>query len=101
MHGTGENGTELIFIRLPQFAEWADPEHHYGTPTFIFKSRFHDPRSNGRPPREEAFNKGSTPASSVMAVTREGSSLSVHDKMTASPAFNSDKDRGGSFSIIV
>ena len=72
----------------------------HGTPTFIFRSRFHEPKSNERPLRDEARNKGSTPASGVIAVTREGSSLLVHERMRASPGFNSAKLRAGNLSII-
>ena len=72
----------------------------HGTPTFIFISRFHEPKSNARLPRDEALNKGSTPARSVIAVTREGSSVLVHEIIRASPGFMSANVKRGKLSII-
>src|SRR5262249_10934885 len=66
-----------------------------GAPTFIFRSRFHEPISGGRPPLDDVFSSGSTPASNVIAVTRAASPLLVHERITASPGFSSAGLRAG------
>src|SRR5262249_23000488 len=84
-----------VFVRdIP--ADWRATQ---GTPTFIFRSRFHEPRLTDCPTFPGAFNKGSTPASSVITLTREASSSLAQERMTASPGFSSVGFSGGSFSI--
>src|SRR5262249_35295710 len=86
-------GTTTTLIEMVQ-ERWTQ-----GTPTFIFRSRFHEPRLIDGPPFPGAFNNGSTPASNVMAVMREASATLAKERMTASPDFRSARLNCGSFSI--
>ena len=66
----------------------------------MFRSRFHDPMSGARAPREDGLSNGSTPARTVIAVSLAGSSPLVPEITTASPALSSAKLRGGEASSI-